>query len=600
MNGACVHELVAANSPERPALVSWEQTLTYGELEARANALAHQLIGMGIRPGDTVGMVLDRSPAFVIAALAILKSGGNYLPLHPSYPAARLDAMAKSADVTVIVTTAGLQGRAPAAATVCVVTGQGQSWGDGRGQPADPQVAVHPADLAYTMFTSGTTGQPKGVRIPHCGVVRLVRAPGYVQLDETDVVLHASSVSFDAATFEIWGALINGARLVIAKPASSAVELARLVREHDVTTALLPTGLFHVMVADCAADLAGLRQLVVGGDVISPSHATRMLRTAPGCRLVNAYGPTEVTAIATAYQVPATRDAAKPVPIGRPIAATRIRILDAALAAVPAGITGQIFVGGNGLAHGYLGDPARTAERFIPDPFASGERLYATGDLARYGDDGEIEFLGRMDRQVKIHGFRVDPGEIEQALRADPGVSEAAVIAHGSTGDERRLIAYVVPEPGAAGPGAAGSGTAGSGTAASAIRARLRERVPDYLVPELWVTLSALPLTANGKVDLRALPAPPQREPAADGDGAAAVAGACSEVEAMISGLWCELLELEVVDPGADFFELGGHSLLAHRLVARLRSALGVQIPLADFFDDPTISQLAKLIEQAT
>jgi|HubBroStandDraft_1064217.scaffolds.fasta_scaffold24365_3 amino acid adenylation domain-containing protein len=579
MNEACVHQLVAANAPGRLALVSGEETLTYGELEARANQLAHRLAGLGISRGDTVAVLLDRSPAFVIAALAILKAGGNYLPLNPRYPASRLDAMVTSAGVSVVITAPRLVDRVPAGAAACLASGEGPQ--------RDPRIAVHPDDLAYTMFTSGSTGTPKGVHIPHRGVVRLVREPDYVHLDQTDVVLHASSVSFDAATFEIWGALVNGARLVIAKPDSSAVELARLVREHQVTTALLPTGLFHVMISECRDELAGLRQLVVGGDVVSPGHALKMLRTAPGCQLVNAYGPTEITTIATAYRVPAGHDPAKAIPIGWPIRATRTAILDTGLAEVPARTAGQLYVGGDGLARGYLGDPARTAERFIPDPSTPGQRLYATGDLARYGDGGQIEFLGRMDRQVKIRGFRVEPGEIEQALRADPDVSDAVVLAHGNTADERRLIAYVVPEPDAAGPQAGGS----------AIRARLRERVPDYLVPDLWVTLDALPVTANGKVDLRALPVPARPVPVPT--PAAVPSVVPSEVEAMISRIWCELLELDTVDPAADFFELGGHSLLAHRMVSRLRSALDVQIPLGIFFDNPTIAQLAKLVDQA-
>jgi amino acid adenylation domain-containing protein len=454
-----------------------------------------------------------------------------------------------------------------------------------------PDVRVHPDHLAYTMFTSGSTGTPKGVVITHRGVVRLVQDPWYVRLDGTETLLHQSSTSFDAATFEMWGALANGARLVVAPGTASAAELGRLVREHAVTTAWFTTGLFHLMVDEHLNDLAGLRQLLTGGDVISPARASRLLSALPGCRLVNAYGPTEVTTFTTCEVVSPPANGVA-VPIGRPINRTWVRLLDDDLDSAPDGAVGEICVGGDGLARGYLADPALTAERFVPDPRGSGQRLYRTGDLARRLPDGRLEYLGRVDRQIKRRGVRIEPGEIEAAVRRDPLVRDVVVLPEGDTAEGRVLVAYLIPD---------GAASASSALAAD-VRERLRGVVPEHLVPERWVVVDAFPLNANGKIDRTAL-----------ADLATAVSarggsdtrhdlpgpGTASEVRTTLLGIWREIFGLEVVGPHDDFFDLGGHSLLASRMVSRIRRALGVEMQLAQVFDHPTVAEIAELVEAA-
>jgi len=557
-----VHHLVAARTrahPDRVAVVAGTTTLTYGGLDDTAARLAGRLVDLGVTPGDAVGVFLPRSADFVVAVLAVLKAGGHYVPLDPDYPAARLALMLDAVRAPVVITGAGLTPPAHAGAVLRV---------DDLGDPLPPRTA-HPDDLAYTMFTSGSTGVPKGVAVRHRGVVRLVRDPGCVSLDETDTVLHLSSPSFDAATFDIWGALANGAKLVVA-PAGrpSVVEIGALLRRHAVTTVFFPTGLFHLMVDERLADLAHVRQVVVGGDVLSAAHSRTLVRALPSCRLVNGYGPTEVTTFTTFHEVRPDQSGTTPVPIGRPLARTRVLVLDHDLAPVPAGATGQLFAGGDGLARGYL-DPALTAERFVPDPWLPGQRLYATGDLARRTADGDFEYLGRVDRQVKKRGYRVEPGEVEVVLRADEGVRDAAVTIDGDTADTRRLIAYVV-----------GDDVAG-------VRDRVREVLPDHLVPDVWVALTSLPLNENGKVDRAALPAPDLH--GGDDD-------VLSGEESTIAGIWQDILELTRVGRHDDFFDLGGHSLLANRIVSRVRRSLGVDLPLSAVFDHPTVAGLAEVV----
>ena len=562
-----VHELVAARTvahPDRVAVVAGSTTLTYRELTVRADRLAGRLAAHGVTRGAAVGVFLPRSAEFVVAMLAILRAGGHYVPLDPEYPAPRLALMLDAVGAPVVVTDGRFGPRLPAR------SGPVLRLGEPHADLPAPVVDVHPDDLAYTMFTSGSTGVPKGVAIRHRGVVRLVSDPGCVRLSDTDVVLHLSSPSFDAATFDVWGALANGGRLVVAPPGRlSVLEIGALLRAHAVTTAFFPTGLFHLMVDERLGDLAGVRQVVVGGDVLSARHAHRLVRALPDCRLVNGYGPTEGTTFTTFHEVRADEQETAPVPIGRPLARTRVLVLDAGMEPVPTGEIGQLYAGGDGLARGYL-DPALTAERFVPDPWLTGRRLYATGDLVRRTADGELAYLGRVDRQIKRRGFRVEPGEIETALRADPDVRDAVVIPDGDTADSRRLVAYLVADS-----------TAG-------VRERVRRVLPDHLVPDVWVTLDALPLNENGKVDRHALPTP---DPGPAYDDAE-----LSGEESAIAEIWQEILELTRVGRHDDFFDLGGHSLLANRIVSRVRRSLGVEIPLSAVFDHPTVAELAAVV----
>lgn len=589
----CIHDLVAQHAavqPDRVAVVDRGTELTYGELNTQANRVAAHLAELGVRSDSPVGVVLERSAELIVTMLAILKAGGNYVPLDPDYPADRLALMIDASAAPVIVTSRAQSVRLPAGQATTVVL---DDLADHlAGLPAHgPDVRVHPDHLAYTMFTSGSTGTPKGVVVTHRGVVRLVQDPGYIRLDETETLLHQSSTSFDAATFEIWGALTNGARLVVAPGTASVVELGRLVREHAVTTAFFTTGLFHLMVDERLEDLAGVRQLLTGGDVISPTRAARLLAALPGCRLVNAYGPTEVTSFTTCEVVSPSEDGA--VPIGRPINRTWVRLLDDNLDCVPDGVVGQLYAGGDGLARGYLADPAMTAERFMPDPWLPGQRLYRTGDLARRLPDGRLEFLGRADQQIKRRGFRIEPSEIEIALRRDADVRDAVVLPQGDTADERVLIAYLAPAEAAS----------ASSDLAAGVRERLRGVLPEHLMPDRWVVLNALPLNANGKVDRRALAGLTAVDAAGPGNeepsDASVATGAESEVEATLVGIWQEIFAVDRVGRHDDFFDLGGHSLLASRMVSRIRNALGVEIPLVEVFDHPTVAEIAEIIEAA-
>ncbi|MEO6500828.1 MAG: non-ribosomal peptide synthetase [Jatrophihabitantaceae bacterium] len=594
----CVHRLVEACAqarPDREAVTAGGQSLSYAELNRRANLLAHRLAGYR-RTAPSIGILLPRSADFVVSALAILKAGGSYVPLDDEYPRARLQSMIAAAGCELVVTDDALADRLSDTSVPLVMAAAHEPAGGSAAGNLD--LPVHPDALAYTMFTSGSTGDPKGTMITHRGVVRLTQGPGIVPISEDDVVLHAASVAFDAATFDIWGALTNGARLVVA-PAGrvSALELGRLIREQQVTTALLPTGLFHMMVDERLADLTGIRQLVVGGDVLSPSHARRFCAAAASTAgsLTNAYGPTEVTVATTTYRLPAEPEDG-PAPIGSAMPGTTVRLLDDDLRPVPDGQPGQLYAGGVGLARGYAGDPGLTATRFVPDPRGSGGRLYATGDRAIRRPDGGFEFLARLDGQFKKRGFRVEPAEVERTLQAHPAVRQVIALGEGETADTRRLVAVVVLRPGLA-----------AAEALEEVRAHARDVLPEYLVPDRWQALEELPLTSQGKVDRRALldliaaqsgageSGRPDRPEAAT-DPATAATGAD---ELALAEIWSELLKVEHIDSDSDFFDLGGHSLLANKVVYRVREQLGVAIGLDAVFDHPTLRELAAALGQA-
>ncbi|HYG65509.1 MAG TPA: amino acid adenylation domain-containing protein, partial [Thermoanaerobaculia bacterium] len=457
----------------------------------------------------------------------------------------------------------------------------------------DEAWAVHPAtnpgreglgagNLAHVLFTSGSTGRPKGVAVSHRNVVRLVRESRFADLGPDQVFLQFAPLAFDASTLEIWGSLINGGRLALFPPGPASVEeLAGVVAEQGVTTLWLTAGLFHRMVEARPAGLESLRQLLAGGDVLSPAHVRQALEMLPGCTLINGYGPTENTTFTCCHAMTDPGAVEAPVPIGRPISNTRVYVLDGHLLPVPPGTYGELYAAGDGVARGYVRRPELTAERFLPDPFAAspGGRLYRTGDLARFRADGTVEFLGRNDQQVKIRGFRIEPGEVEAVLAEHPAVSAAAVVVRrdGQAGGEARLAAYFIPrEPVEAGE----------------LVRHLERRLPSYMVPADFVSLAALPLTANGKVDRRALPEPPRpvsstvtnrrwpRDPQ----------------EVLLAALFAEVLRLDRVGIDDDFFALGGHSLLATQLVSRVRQSLGVELPLRALFEEPTVADLAAVI----
>jgi amino acid adenylation domain-containing protein len=437
--------------------------------------------------------------------------------------------------------------------------------------------------LAYVMYTSGSTGQPKGVAVSHRAVVRLVQNTDYFRGGPGEVFLQLAPMAFDLSTFELWAPLLTGGKLVIAPPgALSLEEIGRVIRQHGVTALWLTAGLFHLMVDERLGDLTGVRQLLAGGDVLSVTHVERALRELPECRLINGYGPTESTTFASCHAI-ALEDLRTSVPIGRPIANTQVYVLDRHLEPVPVGVPGELYLGGDGLARGYLRRPALTAERFLPDPFrpASGSepggRLYRTGDRARWLAGGTLEFLGRLDDQVKLSGYRIEPGEIETVLVQHPEVRAAAVIAREDWPGDRRLVAYVVP--------------AGRLEAVSELRTFLQQRLPDYMVPSVFVALDQLPLSPNGKIDRRSLPAPQAATPQQG-----RFIAPRTPAEELLAGLWASVLRLERVSVEDNFFALGGHSLLATQVISRVRTAFGVELPLRALFEDPTVAGLARRV----
>ncbi len=508
-----------------------------------------------------MGVLLERSPEMIEAFLAILKAGGAYVPLDPSWPEERRAELIDEAGVRVIPWDRGRPAR-----TIQKNAG---------GTPAVPGVGL----LAYAMFTSGSTGRPKTVGIEHRSIVRLVRGADWADLGRDQVFLQLASPAFDAATLEIWGALANGGRLALFPPGAPSVEdLGAALERHGITTLWLTAGLFHQVVESRIDILRGVRQLLAGGDVLSPEAVDRVVVELPGCRMINGYGPTENTTFTCCHEVRGPLSG-RTVPIGRPIAGTTVYVLDAHLQPVPELVPGELLAGGEGLARGYLGRPDLTAERFVPSPpfedEPPGARLYRTGDRVRWSPRGELEFLGRLDRQVKIRGFRVEPAEIEAVLARHPGVSQAAVIVVDDTAD-RRLVACVVP----------------AGEDLSGLRDWLADRLPAYLIPSL-VTLPDLPLTPNGKVDRAALRGRlPEVEPQSG------YVAPRTPVEELLAGVWAEVLGVERIGIHDDFFELGGHSLLATRVVSRVRAALDAEVPLAALFETPTVAGLARLIEE--
>ncbi|HEX3526368.1 MAG TPA: amino acid adenylation domain-containing protein [Thermoanaerobaculia bacterium] len=587
----CLGELFvlqAVRAPQAVALVACEEEMTYGELVRRAWAVARRLRALGAGPDVPVALCLERSPELVVGMLGIVLAGAAYVPLDLAYPVERLAWMLEDSGARIVVTRgvgvtslSAALGRLLEAGGLRIVD-LDQTAEAAEDLPGPVEIApISPDNLAYVVFTSGSTGRPKGVAATHRGVTRLVVDPGYVDLGPAETLLQLAPVSFDASTFEIWGALLNGGRLALPPPGPVALrELGELLRRHEVTTLFLTTGLFHQMIDEEPAGLAGLGQLLFGGDVASTPRVRRALDLLPGVRLIHAYGPTEATTFATCATVSRDDATRARLSIGRPVPRTSAQILDAGLEPVPPGIPGELWLGGDGLARGYLGRPELTAERFVPSPFppageGGGERLYRTGDLARWLPDGGVDLLGRIDRQVKIRGFRVEPAEVEAALERHPGIAAAVVQPRGEGGD-RRLVAWIVP--------------AGDLPADADLLVWCRERLPPFLVPAAFVRLAALPLDPNGKVDRGALPEPERSRRAED------FVAPRTPVESKVAAVWTEVLGLDRIGAEDDFFLLGGHSLLATQIVSRLSRDFGVEIGLRAFFAEPTVAGVATAV----
>jgi amino acid adenylation domain-containing protein len=581
VRGECVHTMVAAQAdraPGAPALCCGDTVLTYRQLDTWADRLAAVLTGQGTGTGDVVGVLAGRSPELVAALLAVLKCGAAYLALEAGTPAERTAQLLENARVTTVLTH-GAHNGAPAGTRAVPIRGLAEL-------PAatPPRTRVRPDDLAYISYTSGSTGQPKGVCVPHAAVSRLIREPDWAGFSAADTFLQLAPVAFDASTLEIWAPLTIGARLAIHPPGRIDLdELASTLTAEGVTVLWLTAGLFHQMVENRLDALGGLRHLIAGGDVIFAGAVQRLLARHPHLTFTNGYGPTENTTFTTCWTtlVPPGDDA---VPIGRPVRGTRVTILDPLLRPVPVGVPGELYTGGAGLARGYAGQAAASAERFVADPLAGqrGARMYRTGDLARWRQDGCIEFLGRTDRQLKIQGYRVEPGEVEAALVALPGTRSALVIAEPDSSGGQRLAAFVTPEQAEADPVAL----------ATQLRAEFGRRLPPYLVPSRLLVVDRLPLNPNGKVD-RSLFDRSSRAPRTVGNRYLAPQDA---MESFLAELWAATLGIETVGVQDDFFELGGHSLIAGELIGRLQQEFGIDIPARVLYMSPTVAELTEAI----
>jgi amino acid adenylation domain-containing protein len=547
-----------ALTPTAPAVVRGEETVTYAELAMRAARFATVLAARGVGRETPVVVMLDRGVELVVAVLAILLAGGAYVPVRSKDPLARLRRVVDDVGAPLVVADVQVEAGVPVVPV---------SYED-----PTPPAEVTPDQVAYVMFTSGSSGTPKGVAVTHRNVAALALDPRWRGGAHRRVLMHASP-AFDASTYELWVPLLNGGCVVLAEQAELDVAaLAEVVRAKEVTGLLLTAGLFGVVADEAPECLAGVREVLTGGDVASPTAVRRVLAANPDLTVVNAYGPTEATMAATCW--PMTTDPGSAVPIGRPMWNNRVYVLDRGGRPVPPGVAGELHVAGAGVARGYWHRPDLTGDRFVPDPFRPG-RMYRTGDLARWDRDGRLEFVGRADDQVKLRGFRIELGEVEAAVAALPGVAQAAAVVREDTPGDKRLVAYLVLAEDAEPP---------------SVRDDLADVLPDYLVPSAQVVLPALPLTQNGKVDRAALPAPTHT--------ARPTRGPRTPAEELMCALFAEALAVPSVGIDDDFFALGGHSLLATRLVNRVRTELSVSLSLREFFTTRTVAGLSALLDE--
>jgi amino acid adenylation domain-containing protein len=559
-------------------------------LNAQANQLAHHLRAQGVGPETLVGICMERSLEMLIGIFGVLKAGAAYVPLDPAYPIDRLAYMLGDSGARFVIG-----------------SGMGQMGQMNPIDPIDPISLINPIqptqpthnppplagpdNLAYVIYTSGSTGRPKGVGVPHGAICNhMLWQREHLAVTGADRILQKTAFSFDASGTEFYLSLLTGARLILARPGGhqDSAYLVQAMADHQVTILQLVPALLRVLLDEPGfGALTSLRRVICAGEALPAELLERFRALLPGAELHNLYGPTEAAIDVTCWPEQGARGRAI-VPIGRPIANTHIYILGADGQPVPPGVPGELHIGGANLARGYLNRPDLSAEKFVPHPFSAsprdaGARLYKTGDLVRYLPDGNIEFLGRMDNQVKLRGFRIELGEIETAITQHPAVREAVVLAVGMGAEDTRLVAYLVMADGA------------SNLPVQEWRGFLKEKLPDYMIPALFVTLDALPLTPNGKVDRRALPAPEQTRP----DLASAYVAPRTPTEEKLVEIAARILRVERVGVADNFFELGGHSLLATQLLSRLRDAFAVELPLRIIFEGPTIAELAEAIEKA-
>ncbi len=577
----CIQELFEEQAEKRPdaaALIFNHSEMTYHELNSLANRTARYLKRMGVGPETIVGVYMERSLEMVTAVLGILKAGGAYLPLDIDFPKERLTFMIINAGASHLMTVSKLKENLPETKAKTVYIDK-EILAKKPGEPdlENPVCETKPSNLACVMYTSGSTGEPKGTCVLQRSVVRLINNPNYASLQPDDVFIQMSPFAFDASTFEIWGSLLNGAALVILPPYKHSLgELGSFIKENKVSIIFITSGLFNLMIEENIGDLTTIGQLLTGGEVMSIRHAQKALDRLGDCRLIHVYGPTENTTFTTYCELRGTQIRGS-ASIGKPVTGTKVYILDAELQPVPVGMTGELYTGGAGLARGYLKRPDLTAAQFIPNPFASvpGERLYKTGDLARFLPNGNIEFIGRRDNQVKIRGFRIELDEVESNIRLHPTVRDTAVVIHKRNQREKLLAAYIVP---------------GQGFDVTQLKAFLKNKLPDYMMPSAFKTIEKLPLKANGKVDRRrlsetlpdfSLPRENYEQPS-------------TPEEEIVAQIWAEILHVQRVGRRDNFFELGGHSLLATQAISRMRNIFKMELPLRRLFESPTLEEFCR------
>lgn len=563
----------ALRTPDATAIIDGHRSVSYRELDRQANRLAHHLDALGVRTDTAVGLLVERSADFIIAALAVLKCGAHYVPLSAELPKGRSTAMLEENDIRVVITQRSPLGPLGAGSPRTVFLDEGSEL-VGRCPPTSPGLPADPDRAAYVLYTSGTTGRPKGIAVPHRGVLRLGLDPGYLDVSTTDRFLLHSSLLFDLSVFEIWVPLLNGATVVVLGPRQPTLaQLAGAVERDSVTTAWFTVSLFNQLVLGGFEQLGGLRNLLFGGEAAAADIVREAARRYPRTRLINGYGPTECTVFSTCHTVTPADTAA--IPIGKPIARTYVRVLSADLAPTPPGTPGELCVGGDGLALGYVGQPEATAAAFVPDPHRPGATIYRTGDLVVEQPGGELLFIGRIDSQVKIRGFRVEPGEVEQALRHHRSIDDAVVVK--SAADDS-LSAYLVPSrlplP-----------------SVLELLGFLRERLAPFMIPSTFLAIDRVPLTGSGKVDRPALDmaAQPLTSPIR-------VPPDLHGLEARVALIWQNVMGLELVDVDSDFFLLGGHSIDILRILNAVKATWNVEIDVEDFLSDPTVGALARNI----
>ena len=592
----CVHRLFEVQAERHPKsiAVSYDgRELTYDQLNRQANQLAHHLISLGVGPELIIGVYLDRSVEMIVSFLAILKAGGAYLPLDSSYPKSRIAFMIEDARVPVLLTRQSMLDELAqqSVTSICVDS----DWDViAAHSQQNPSSSVTSDNLAYVIYTSGSTGKPKGVCISHKAINRLVLNVNYMELTPSDVVAQTANASFDAATFEIWGALLNGAKLVgISRDVTlSPQDFAAVIKKEKLTTLFLITALFNQMAREVDSPFSTVRHVLFGGEAADAGCVKQVLDHFPPARLLHFYGPAENATYSTWHLVDHVPEGATTVPIGKPVSNSQVYLLDSRLQPVPVGVPGELFTGGDGLSRGYLNRPDLSAEKFIPHPYSGrgGERLYRTGDKARLLEDGSIEFLGRFDNQVKVRGFRIELGEIQSVLLSHPSVKEAVVLAteYGSTDQnlslphDKRLVAFVVPED-------------NQSPATLELRNFLMASLPDYMAPSFISIIDALPITPGGKIDNASLIS---SLVVSQPDPGEALILPRTPVEKTLAEIWAMILGIEQVSIHSNFFELGGHSLLATQAISRIREVFQLEIPVRSLFTSPTVAGLATIIEQ--